>query len=265
MLNWHEVVNDWFDGPLRVTYCPLCRSGIASRRTVHDEPATFGVSEYLWRGNLVMYDDSSGSLWSQIKAAAIRGPLVGTELELVPVTITAWGRWRREHPETQVLLPPPRSDTVNGRDAARNCNVNPYGRYETSDEVPGEFDLESGLHPKILVLGDANGSRSTAYPLDVVSEAGVINDLVGDLPVVVALTAAGELVASVRRVDSGPIRFEVADDEHLRAGGSRWRTGTGVAFDGPLEGDQLRPATRRPPMFWFAWQRFHPDGRVYEA
>lgn len=33
----------------------------------------------------------------------------GTDLTLVPSTLTTWGEWREEYPETDVLLPPPHS------------------------------------------------------------------------------------------------------------------------------------------------------------
>jgi len=139
----HEVVNDTPDGrPVAVTYCPLCRSGLVARRVVDGTTTTFVVSGLLWRapgaegaaaaagddlfgatraggeaavrnaGNLVMYDRATGSYWSQILATAICGPLRGTDLDVVPSTVTTWGEWRDSHPGTDVLLPPPRSGTV---------------------------------------------------------------------------------------------------------------------------------------------------------
>jgi hypothetical protein len=137
----HEVVNDRFGGPVLVTYCPLCRSGLVAGRRVAGEPTRFQVTGLLWKpsgaygalsetegtvfgvdsrgttaparnGNLVMTDDATGSYWSQFLARAICGPQVGTTLALRPVTVATWGAWRREHPGTEVLLPPPHSGTV---------------------------------------------------------------------------------------------------------------------------------------------------------
>lgn len=83
----HEIVNDRFGGPVMVTYCSICRSGMVAERTVNGEEGVFGVSGLLWNapeinvraaeqegdvfgasvedpdaeirssGNLVMYDD----------------------------------------------------------------------------------------------------------------------------------------------------------------------------------------------------------------
>jgi len=141
VLRHHEVVNDRFGGPVLVTYCPLCRSGLVATRRVDGVATRFQVTGLLWKpsgayggasrtegrvfgadadgttdparnGNLVMLDDVTGSYWSQFLGRAICGPAEGTRLEIRPSTVATWGDWRRDHPATDVLLPPPRSGTV---------------------------------------------------------------------------------------------------------------------------------------------------------
>lgn len=137
-----EVVNDAVGGPILVTFCPLCNTGMVARRVVDGEPATFWLTGLLWSppaiqaaaseeagrvvggsradpdadvrrtGNLVMVEDRTGSYWSQFLARAICGPARGTELEILPATTTTWGEWRAAHPETDVLLPPPHSTAI---------------------------------------------------------------------------------------------------------------------------------------------------------
>ncbi|WP_458186170.1 DUF3179 domain-containing (seleno)protein [Haladaptatus sp. NG-WS-4] len=63
-------------------------------------------------GNLVLADEATGSYWSQILAEAICGPRTGDELPIRPSTLTTWEEWRSEHPNTEVLLPPPHSGTL---------------------------------------------------------------------------------------------------------------------------------------------------------
>lgn len=63
-------------------------------------------------GNLVMYDDATRSYWSQVLGRAICGPMRGTRLTVLPATATTWAEWRRAHPGTDVLLPPPASGTT---------------------------------------------------------------------------------------------------------------------------------------------------------
>lgn len=143
VLWYHEIVNDTFDGPLLVTYCPLCKSGVVAERHVEGVPTIFRVSGLLWRperiqaeaaksadrvfgadmtsgeteavnaGNLVMVDDRTGSYWSQLLAQAICGPRSGDRLEIVPSSVARWGEWRATHPDGEVLLPPPYSGIAN--------------------------------------------------------------------------------------------------------------------------------------------------------
>lgn len=264
ILDWHEIVNDTLGGPLLVTFCPLCGSAIVAERRVDGEPTIFGVSGYLYRSDLVMYDRRTGSLWSQILATAIRGEKTGSELTLVPFTMTTWGAWREEHPDGEVLLPPPKSNTVTG-ETSRNYDRDPYSGYSESRRVGiGNNDETDGrLHPKTSVIGVTADGNARAYPLDTVDEEGVVNDTVGSLPVVVAADPDGTLVAYEGQVDGTTLTFTRADRRHLSAGGSRWRILTGTAVDGPHEGTTLTRANDRSQMFWFAWADFNPGTAIY--
>lgn len=140
----HEVVNDDVAGPVLVTFCPLCRSGLVAQRRVDGAAATFDVSGLLWKPprvqvaaseeggrvfsdrasgpsptqNLVMVDDETGSLWSQLLAQAICGPATGDRLPVRPSTLTTWGEWRTTHDDATVLVPPPGSELTRPGDAA---------------------------------------------------------------------------------------------------------------------------------------------------
>ncbi|WP_338727059.1 DUF3179 domain-containing (seleno)protein [Haladaptatus sp. DJG-WS-42] len=144
ILWWHELVNDEFGGPVMVTYCPICGSGLVADRTVAGKPTRFLVSGLLWQApgvytvaselenrtfvayenssavsaqvrnnaNLVMYDEATRSYWSQILGRAICGPLEGERLTIRPSEVTTWGEWKERYPDTDVLLPPPYSTLV---------------------------------------------------------------------------------------------------------------------------------------------------------
>jgi hypothetical protein len=263
VLNWHEIVNDDFGGPLLVTYCPLCGSGVVADRTVDGEATTFGVSGYLWHSDLVMYDRATDSLWSQLLARAINGPATGASLSLRPSTLAAWGEWREANPDSAILLPPPASTTVSGT-ASRNYDRDPYVGYEDSRRVGlGGSSADDRLHPKTEVVGVTSDGTARAYPITAVLNAdGVVNDVVGDTHVVVATTPGGSLVAYDRTVDGELLTVE-AEGDHLVAGESRWDPVSGEAVDGPHEGTTLSRANRRSPMFWFAWADFYPDTEIY--
>ncbi|ELZ74483.1 hypothetical protein C456_08948 [Haloferax volcanii DSM 14919] len=177
VLNWHEIVNDEFDGrPAVVTYCPLCGSAVVADGVAGGEPTYFGVSGLLWMSDLVMYDDRTNSLWSQVLATAIRGELTGETLSLLPSTISTWGEWRAAHPETEVLVPPPVSGTIRGRQT-RRYDVNPYTCLLYTSEMcirdsgeTVEFDRDGS----VLVAAGSRWDLLTGRALDGPHEGAVL-------------------------------------------------------------------------------------------
>ncbi len=104
ILDHHEIVNDSIAGdPIAITWCPLCGSAVGVERTVGDTVTEFGVSGILYNSDLVFYDRASNTLWDQIEAKGIAGTLTGEKLQLVPVSMSRWSKWRNKHPETLVL------------------------------------------------------------------------------------------------------------------------------------------------------------------
>lgn len=138
----HEAVNDDFGGPVLVTYCGNCRSGMVADRRIDGTVTRFAASGLLWRppreyavgreddgttfgatsaaptarirnsGNLVLYDADTESYWSQLLAEALCGPRAGWTLSIRPSRVATWADWRADNPDTEVLLPPPASGTV---------------------------------------------------------------------------------------------------------------------------------------------------------
>jgi len=269
LLRRHEVVNDRLDGPQLITYCPVCDAGLVTDRAVAGEIRTFGVSGYLYRANLVLYDEESGSLWSQLAARAIQGPLTGTRLDRTGSAITTWGDWQAAAPDTSVLVPPPASDTVVGP-VSFNYNLDFYGRRERiTDRYPdhgplGELEwTDTRLQRRTVVIGVSTDGAARAYAERDLRGGDPINDTVGSLPVLVTATAAGRPRAYVRRVDGTRLTFETTEAGELVAGGSRWSRLRGVALDGPHEGTQLSVAPGRGPLYWAAWLAFNPESTVY--
>jgi len=104
ILNFHEIVNDRFsDASVVVTFCPLCGTGIVFRGSIEGVDHSFGVSGLLYNSDVLLYDQQTESLWSQIGGRAISGPRKGTPLERLPVTHTTWEDWLGRHPDTRVL------------------------------------------------------------------------------------------------------------------------------------------------------------------
>lgn len=128
VLVWHEIVNDVVDGkPLVVTFCPLCGSAIVFEAQVKGKSEHFGVSGKLYNSNLLMYDKTTESLWSQIQGEAVVGSLAGTKLSLYPSQIVSFKMIREKYPQAQILS----IDTGYHRD----YSFYPYGNYGNTNDL----------------------------------------------------------------------------------------------------------------------------------
>jgi len=158
ILNHHEIVNDTLGRQdFLVTYCPLCGSGIVFDARINDQRLVFGVSGLLYNSDVLMYDRQTESLWSQLRFAAVSGPLSGAELEALPATHTSWRDWRQQHPETTVLS----FDTGYNRDYQRN----PYRSYSNSPLLYFGVDKTDPRYPlKSRVVGIIIAGQARAYP-----------------------------------------------------------------------------------------------------
>jgi hypothetical protein len=274
ILTFHEIVNDVVGGePLVVTYCPLCNSALVFERTVDGEVLSFGTSGRLYNSNLVMYDRSTRSLWSQFTGEAIVGDRLGTTLERLPTQVIAFADLAETHPDAQVL----------SRDTGheRPYGDNPYVGYDTAAE-PFLFDGETGgpLN-QIDAIVAVDADPPVAYPLDRVREERVINDEIDGRPVVV-LWAPGTASALDARdlsegrdvgatgvfaptVDGRSLTLRPEDDGRFvdEETGSVWNV-LGRAVDGELEGTALERVTH-DDTFWFVQFAFAPDTDVRDG
>lgn len=183
IMNWHEVVNDQFgDDSVAITYCPLCGSGIAFKSEAAGKTLKFGVSGLLFNSDVLLFDRQTQSLWSQILAQAVSGPMKGNNLTAISIIHTSWADWRKRQPDTLVLT----EETGFVRDYAEN----PYSGYEKREETifPVKFRTK-GYHPKERVLGLLIGGKAKAYPfLELAKVAGAsaeVSDTIGGRRVLV--------------------------------------------------------------------------------
>jgi hypothetical protein len=274
ILIWHEIVNDVVGNePLIVSFCPLCNTAIAFKRTFDGEVLDFGTTGRLRYSNLIMYDRQTETWWQQATGDAIAGEHTGSQLEFYPASMISWADFKDLHPDGKVLS----RDTGHPRDYGRN----PYYGYDDINQTPFLFDgaTPDQLPPMARVLTiDLNG-EAVAYPYDVLSELNVINDVVGGNDVVIFWTEVtasaldtsnipegrdvGAAVAYARLVDGTTLDFEFKDGKILdKQTGSEWNI-FGQAVTGALEDKQLAPVVSINH-FWFSWAAFKPETKIYQ-
>ncbi|MGB0412294.1 MAG: DUF3179 domain-containing (seleno)protein [Pikeienuella sp.] len=142
-----EMVNDTLGGRhLGIPYCTLCGSAQAYFTDQLPEGVARPVlrtSGLLIRSNKVMYDITSHSVFDTFLGKAVTGPLAerGLHLKQATVVTTDWGTWKREHPETTVLVEELAlgrdPDFRNGRDA--NGPIFPVG--DVDPRLPVHEDI----------------------------------------------------------------------------------------------------------------------------
>ena len=105
-----EMVNDTLGGRhLGIPYCTLCGAAQAyftDQLPQGIERPVLRTSGLLIRSNKVMYDITSYSVFDTFLGNAVTGPLAekGLKLKQASVVTTDWGRWKKAHPNTTVLV-----------------------------------------------------------------------------------------------------------------------------------------------------------------
>lgn len=225
ILNYHEIVNDKINGQsVLISYCPLCGTAMAFLSNVDGRDLSFGVSGLLYNSDVLMYDQQTESLWSQILGRAISGPARGTKLRSVPVIHTNWRGWLQNHPQSSVL------STKTGY--RRDYSKNPYAGYGDSERVWFSVaNRDKRYSNKEWVIGLEIDGMTRAWPFS-------------------ELESAWQQDPQKEFVDDSlnGLSVRVYYQPHNR---SAWiTTDTGRALNGVSA-------------FWFAWIAFHPESEVF--
>ncbi len=188
ILDWHEMANDVVGGkPVALAYCTLCGAGILYDATVGGKTYQFGSSGFLFRSNKLMYDRTTNTLWNQLTGEPVIGKLVGKGIRLavLPIVLTSWGEWKRQHSNTKIL------DLNTGYERPYQVGA-AYGRYFASPGTMFPVWRQSRALPnKARIFAIQINGRAKAYPLDALNrEGGVVNDTLSSQPIVVIYSDA---------------------------------------------------------------------------
>lgn len=275
ILIWHEIANDKLGNvPIAVTFCLLCYSALVYDRRVLNMQPNFGVSGLLRNSDLVMYDDVSESFWQQFTGEAMVGDMVGNKLTQIPSQIISFKQFKDSYPDGNVLS----KETGYNKEYGKN----PYVGYDDIDQKPFLFkgDEDERLPPneKVIAVKDKNVYK--AYPYSISFKKKVINDKIGNMPIVVfhgdgAVSALdNNIISESKEVGSTGVFNPQIDGRILTfryEGGyffdvqteSKWNV-TGKALSGELKGKQLERILHGD-YFAFAWFAFMPETEVYKG
>ena len=193
----------------------------------------------LWNRSLIMIDGETKSLWSQLLGKAMRGPLEGTELKILPGLMTDWKTWRKRCPKTTVV---------------------------TLERTAKSFHNQIYGNPELFVIGMTRGSHARSWSFDQLHKQPVVNETFRGTPLAaVFVRESNTAFLYNRRVEDKTLTFAqkeklLVDDQTQ----STWEATTGLCLDGPLQGKSLRLI---PGIISFrkAWKTFHPESEEFTA
>jgi len=256
LLAYHRVVNDTLGlQRLVVAHSPL--SGTTLCAATDERMYATGA---VYEGDDLLADERLGDLWSVALGKSILGPRKGTRLARLPCLVMTWQAWRRLRPRTDVAWP---RTTPRGFDYTRD----PWAWYRADDRhlVAPLHYVDLRLPYKRDVVGVSSGGARRVFAVDA---DGVVNTVVGRLPVVAVRHRGSAFAAAFRReIDGKILTFEARDRGPLlqlldRETGSTWNL-LGQAVAGPLAGERLTPVGTRA--FFFAWAAFHPRSTIHSG
>ena len=235
----------------------MCFTGLVHDRRVDGEALTFGKQGALFKRAMTWWDHKTESVWSQPCGTAIGGPLEGTALTLIPASVVPWPTWLDEHPETTVM--------ANDLDLIQPQTAVPQNEFDRTIDTlvttRGDF-----------VIGVALEESAAAYLYTPTAERRVINDRVGEHPIVVLADAeTRDINVYLRRPaatipdGSAPseLTFELDHEGRLvdTETGSVWDARRGVAIEGPLQGSILQQVPYVTAYLW-AWRDFFTSQHI---
>ncbi|MEM6305816.1 MAG: DUF3179 domain-containing (seleno)protein [Pseudomonadota bacterium] len=250
MIFYHHQITDEIAGqPIWVTYCGLCRSGRVYDIAVDGKALTFELVGAI-TFNAVFRDLQTGSWWRQETGEAAKGPMQGRALEDVPFEQMSLENWLKKHPNSEILQYDP---AFVGKYAFLAKLLN----YEAS--LPGWHRQET---PPLIIGVELDGA-ARAYDFEELKKRRLVNDTLGDTPLLLMSDAQGSSgFAYVREVAGETLDFEAAADG-LRdtQTGSRWDD-FGRCLEGAHQGATLRQV-QSYQQFLRAWISFHGHTDFY--
>jgi hypothetical protein len=237
ILDHHELANDVLGGePVALANCTLCRTGVLFSRVVSGEILDFQTSGLLRNSNKVMVDTQTDTLWNQLTGEAIVGELEGTVLDRFPITVTTYGDWVAEHPDSGVIAIPQGDLYSYEPGDAYAAYYDQADLWFPTADVPDIFEDK-----ELVATVDLDGSR-LAVGVAALDAAGTQAIVVEGRTIVVVPTGGGARFYDGTGLDAGADLDGVAGESALVLG----------------DGTELtRLASGHS--FWFAWYVNFPD------
>ena len=191
--------------------------------------------------------------------------LSGIELTRLPITVTTWASWKERHPDTTVLS----IDTGFVRNYRNPLDLDaPYGLYKASPKLMFPvYEIDDRAAPKTPVFGLQIGGAARAWQTYDLWIKGIVNDAIGETPVVLITDAASGAVRAYARAGfdftNYARRDQSTDTLIVDQDNGVWTVTEAhlISDDNPdVRLDRIAGVNA----FWSAWYAFHPQTSLRE-
>ncbi len=264
ILNWHEIVNDEIgDRKIAVTHCPLTGTSLGWEREYQGITTTFGVSGLLFNSNLMPYDRTTNSIWTQIGALCVYGELQGVKARTFQIFETEWRTWKTMYPNSKVL------STETGH--LRNYSVYPYDNYRTSSSLFYSVSVNDTRLPKkerVHGIISSDGISAKLYRFDNFGPGRLITDDFNGQNIILGSKDKNFIISfKQKKIANETLSLKIINDlntpEILEDQfGNIWDV-FGNAVSGPHQGEKMEPTRSFIGMF-FSWAPFFENPLIFQ-
>ncbi len=248
LIAYHHQVLDTVGGkPVMVTYCSVCRTGRIFEPAVGGKPEKFrlvGMDNF----NAMFEDETTKSWWRQVNGEAITGELKGQILPELFSQQTSLEKWFALYPQSLVMQ-------------ADEYFIEKYdslGKYEVGKGKSKLTKTDSlSWKEKSWVVGIKIGAHSKAFDWNRLLKERIINEEVGNQPIVLILAADNKSFFAFEKPNK-EMNFSL-DNDTLKFDNQRFSL-KGEDFDNAANKLKKIKAYQE---FWHSWQTFNPDTKKY--
>ncbi|MDO3642996.1 DUF3179 domain-containing (seleno)protein [Mucilaginibacter sp. L3T2-6] len=250
-LGYHHKVQDNVGGePVLVTYCTMCRTGRVYSPVVNGRKQLFrlvGARHY----NAIIEDSDTKTWWYQATGAAAVGPLKGKHLKELYYEQSTLVSWLTKYPGSLILQP-------DQHFTADYTDLKNYDRIQSIDR-DSMIKNKDTIIQKSWVVGVIVNGQAKAYNWRPLVKAKVVNDNVGNMPLMVGLESDSLSFHAYKRVINGKeLHLNVSNEGILidRETGSTWNW-NGLCVAGPVKGAKM-DKIQAYQEYLRSWRHFHP-------
>jgi hypothetical protein len=248
-IGYHHQVQDNVGGkPVIVTYCTVCRTGRVFEPIVNGKQEKFrlvGMDHF----NAMFEDETTKSWWRQVNGEAVTGLRKGNFLPEVESFQMSVGQLFRLYPNALVM----QADQV----AMEEVKYDSLARYEHGKSKSDLTRTDSlSWKEKSWVIGIEIDGVSKAYDWIEIKSKKIVNDKIGNTPVVIAISADEQSFAAFKRT-ADTLQFFIRNDSLIAST-------TAYSFSGVGKNSERLPRVKAYQEFWHSWQTFHPKTEQYK-